>query len=256
MGYGLIPWVDICPLSNHMNHHLYAWGFSTECRLLLAAVSIVAYATGQSQHEWKSNKSIGFDPKGNNDRNNLNSPNSLQKSAETMDKANGGKRGIDLHIPIYHHLNRSKICEVLDLFHTVTKRKEVSVGLGTNWINDCHVLHCFALNVCLPIILSGPVIFGYWWALGLCCFPFRRTEDFEQTTTLPCKSSGSHQDCCQSFCWCPIVWCNAWHLYVDQCVSWSCLHLAGAAHFNFEECDDDHTDHTRLVTIFFYTPIV
>ena len=37
-----------------------------------------------------------------------------------------------------------------------------SVGLGTTWIDDCHVLHCFALNVCLPIILGGPVIFGYW----------------------------------------------------------------------------------------------
>ena len=40
-----------------------------------------------------------------------------------------GMRGIDLHIPIYHQLNRSKICEVLGLFHTFTKRKEVSANM-------------------------------------------------------------------------------------------------------------------------------
>lgn len=101
-------------------------------------------------------------------------------------------RGIDLHIPIYHQLNRSKICEVLDLFHTFTKRKEVSanrfvykwtciVGLGTTWIDDCHVLHCFALNVCA----NQSFWVDRWFSvigepLDFAVFQFRRTEDLSK----------------------------------------------------------------------------
>ena len=69
------------PLRVRLQHRVSSTvGCSIHCGLRHWAVAV-----------WvESNKSIGFDPKGNNDRNNLNSPNSLQKSAETMDKANGG----------------------------------------------------------------------------------------------------------------------------------------------------------------------